>query len=320
MINFNAFSTQSPFLRLLLIVILFLAASLIPFIGLLFLAVLPLVLFVLGTLNDPMKTLIALLSGLCLTLIFLSFMHIALPVIAMAAMGLAGIVMTFAARKNYSINSVVLLPSLVILTAIAFYFIYGAMQLSISPWQLLERHVTEAVDMNIKLYSQLPFDPEEIKSLKESKATIVQLFTRIFPALCIIAALFTIWINLLIGNRFVRKAGIVPPGLSAPSEWKAPNWLVWFLIASGGIAFIPHVHISYIGINIFLIAVFVYLLQGLAIVSFFFQNRNISMFFRWLFYFLIAIQQILMIAIAAVGFFDIWIDFRKYFRKDQATN
>jgi hypothetical protein len=43
------------------------------------------------------------------------------------------------------------------------------------------------------------------------------------------------------------------------------------------------------------------------------------MFFRFLAYFLIAIQQMLMIAIAAVGFFNLWIDFRKYFRKDRTT-
>jgi len=74
-----------------------------------------------------------------------------------------------------------------------------------------------------------------------------------------------------------------------------------------------------VGVNVFLTAAFVYFLQGLSIVSFFFQNKDISLFFRWLFYFLIAIQQMLMIAIAAVGFLDLWIDFRKFFRKTQTT-
>ncbi|MDD5524767.1 MAG: DUF2232 domain-containing protein, partial [Smithella sp.] len=71
--------------------------------------------------------------------------------------------------------------------------------------------------------------------------------------------------------------------------------------------------------NIFLVTSFIYLLQGLAIVSFFFQKKNVPFFFRYLFYFLIAVQQILMIPIVAIGLFDIWIDFRKYFQKDQAT-
>lgn len=317
---FNAFSAKSPFIRLLLIITFFLAASLLPFVGLIFLAALPLVVFLLGMINDPMKTLIALLSALCITAIILSLMHDVLPVVTLAAMGLAGVLMTRAAVKNYSINAIILVPSLAIGAAIAFYFIYGAIQLSISPWQLVGKHIAEAVDMNIKLYGRLPLDPGEIKSLKESKPEIVQLFTGIFPAVCVIAALFTIWINLLIGNRVLRKAGIAAAALSRMSEWKAPGWLVWFFLAGAGLCFIPQTYARSIGINLLLMASFVYLLQGLAIVSFFFQSRNISMFFRWLTYFLIAIQQILMIAIAAVGFFDIWIDFRKYFRKDQATN
>jgi uncharacterized protein YybS (DUF2232 family) len=316
----NLLSPHSPFLRLLLIITFFSAASLIPYVGLLFLVVLPLVLFVLCTLNDLMKTLVAFLIALCAMVILLSFMHTVLPVFALAAMGLAGILMAWTARKNYSIQIVVLLPSFVILGAIVFYFVFGGMQLSMNPWHLVEKHITEAVDLNIRLYKQFLLNPDEIKAINDNKPQIIQLFTRIFPALCVTAVLFTIWINTLMGIKLLRKKSIMLPGYLNLSEWKAPSWLVWIFIAGGALSFIPQIPISYFGINLFWVASFIYLLQGLAIVSFFFQNKNVSIFFRWLVYFLIAIQQILMVAIAAVGFIDIWIDFRKYFRKDKLTN
>ncbi len=319
MAKFNLLSPHGPFLRLLLIIAFFSAASLIPFIGLLFLITLPLILFVLCLLNNQMKVLVAFLIILCAMVILLSFMHKVLPVFALAATGLAGILMAQTVRKNYFIELVVLLPSFVILGAIVVYFVYGGMQLSMSPWQLLEKHITEAVELNIQLYSRLPLNPEEINAIKSSKPMVIQFFTKISPALCIITILSTIWINVLIGNKLLHKQGVVPPKLSTLPEWHAPNWLVWIFIAGGGLSFLPQTHISFLGINIFLVASFVYFLQGLAIVSFFFQSKGISFFFRWLFYFLIAIQQIVMIAIAMVGFFDIWIDFRKYFRKDQAA-
>jgi uncharacterized protein YybS (DUF2232 family) len=304
----------------LLIITFSLLASLVPFIGLLFLLTLPLVLFILGVLNDQIKILVAFFIVLCAVVILSSFTQTTPTVFALVAMGLAGILMAQTARKNYSIEIVVLLPSLVILGAVALYFIYGGMQLSMSAWQLVERHIQDAVELNIQFYSRLPLNPEEIIALKNSKPAVIQFFTRISPALCVIAVLFTIWINALIGNRLLRKPGIVLPKLSALSEWRVPNWLVWIFIGGGGLSLMPQTSISFLGINVFLIASFIYLLQGLAIVSFFFQSRDISTFFRWLFYFLIAIQQILMIAIAVVGFFDLWIDFRKYFRKDPATN
>jgi len=78
----------------------------------------------------------------------------------------------------------------------------------------------------------------------------------------------------------------------------------------------PHKSLNFIGINIFLAVCFVYLLQGLAIVSFLFQSKNVPLFFRTIFYFLIAVQQILVIPIAAIGLFNTWFDFRKYFQKD----
>jgi len=321
LVKLNLLSPHSPFFRLLLIVVLFSTASLIPFIGLVFLMTLPMVLFVLSIFNDQTKTLIAYLTALFAIMIVLSFFrHAVIPVFALAAMGLAGMMMARITRKNYPIDLIVLLPSLAILGGVVFYFVYGGMQLSISPLQLLEKHITEAVELNIQFYGRLPLSPEEISAITDSKPAVIQMFTRIFPALCVIAVLFTTWINVLMGNKLLHRHGIDLPNLSTLSEWRAPHWLVWIFIAGGGLGFVPQTVVRYVGINLFIVASFIYLLQGLAIVSFFFNNKNISMFFRWFFYFLIAIQQMLMIAIAAVGFFDIWIDFRKYFQKDQKTD
>ncbi len=320
MINLNFFSSNSPLLRLVLIFTFFLAAALIPFVGVTFLVMLPQVMFVLCLQNDQRKTVIAFLIPLCAFLIILALMKTVMPVLALGTMGLAGLAMARAVRKNYSLETLVLLPSFILLSVLAFYFIYGGMQLSISPWQLVQKHIQEAVELNISLYSRLPLSPDEIRSIQNSKDSIIRLFTDIFPALCAIAVLFTVWINLLIAKRILMKSGIVPQQLANLSEWKAPAWLVWFFLAAGALIVISHTQISFAGVNLFLSLSFIYLLQGFAIVSFFFEQKNISPFFRSLFYFFIAIQQILMIAIAALGFFDIWVDFRKYFRNDQATD
>lgn len=299
--------------------IIFLAASLIPVIGVFFLVLLPLVLFVLCFLNDQKKTMTAFLISLGAFMIVLSLLGAVLPVLALGTMGLAGILMAQCARQNYSVEAIILLPSSLIIGMIVLFFVYAGMNASMSSWALVEKYITEAVELNINLYGRLPIADEEISAIRDSKDMIIQVFTRIFPALCVIAVSGTVWINVLAGHKWLVKSGVLIPGLSDLSEWRAPSWLVWIFIAAGGLSFLPHTQISFMGINFFLIATFIYLLQGLAIVSFFFQNRNISIFFRILVYFLIAVQQILMIAIAAVGFFDLWIDFRKYFRKDRTT-
>jgi uncharacterized protein YybS (DUF2232 family) len=280
---------------------------------------LPTVLFVLYLLNDPTKTLLAFGVVLCGMAVLLASIHSILPLFALTSMGLVGMAMARTAQKNYSVEIIMILPALILLGAIAFYVFYSASQLSMSPWQLIEKYFTQAVELNIKLYSQLPLTPEELKAIKDSKPTVIKLFTGIFPALCIITVLFTVWMNTLMGNRILFKTGMILPQLSALCEWRAPGWLVWFFIAGGALSLLAQTNIRLWGLNVFLVVSAIYLLQGLAIVSFFFQHKNIPFFFRWLGYFLIAIQQILMIAIAAIGLFDIWVDFRKYFRKDQST-
>jgi len=319
LIKLNLLPFHSPFLRLLTVVTFFLAASLIPFIGLFFLMTLPLVLYVLFFLNDPGKTLVAFLAGLCFIAVILSMMHAVLPAFALAAMGLAGMLMAWTARKIIPSKGLCFYPLCSSWAQLLFISFTTVLQLSMSPWQLVEKQMREAIELNMQLYSRLPLNPEEIQAIQDSKPAVIALFTRIFPALCVIAALFTVWINLIAGGGILRKHGVVLPELSALSEWNAPPWLVWIFIAAGAMSVLPQTYIRFPGINIFLVVSFIYLLQGLAIVSFFFQNKNISMFFRFLAYFLIAIQQMLMIAIAAVGFFNLWIDFRKYFRKDRTT-
>lgn len=319
MTSFNFLSSNASFLRLASIIALFSIACLIPFIGLFFLMMLPMVLYVLCFLNNLEKTIHAWLAVLGMMLILLFLMNNILPLLALTAMGMAGILMAWMTRNNYAIELLIILPSLAILGAVSFYLIYGGLQLSMSPGQLVEKYITEAVELNMEFYSRMPLNPEEITALQENKPSIIALFIRIFPAIGIISILFTIWINFIMVHQILRKTGVLPQLYSTLSEWSAPPWFVWIFIAAGGLSFIAENQLHYFGINVLLVASFVYLLQGLAIVSFFFQKKNISMFFRWLVYFLIAIQQMLMIAIVAVGFFDLWVDFRKYFRKEGAT-
>jgi uncharacterized protein YybS (DUF2232 family) len=71
--------------------------------------------------------------------------------------------------------------------------------------------------------------------------------------------------------------------------------------------------------NVFIVACFIYLLHGFAIIGFLFRTKNVPIIFRYLFYFLIAVQQFLMVVIVAAGVFDIWIDFRRFIKKNEAS-
>jgi uncharacterized protein YybS (DUF2232 family) len=49
----------------------------------------------------------------------------------------------------------------------------------------------------------------------------------------------------------------------------------------------------------------------MAIVSFFFEKKQVPRLFKILLYTLIALQQLVLIAVIGIGLFDMWFNFRK---------
>ena len=311
---------NNPFLKLLLIISSFVfTTAFVPVIGSICLLFLPMILFLNGTVNDKTKTAAAFLISFSLLFLLSNLLHLNLPTIAIFTMGVEGLFITQIAAQNGSVEKIIIYPALFIIAAICFYFIYGGFVLSVNPWQLVQKFIAATVEEQVKFYSQLPLKAEDINYIKDNEMNIIDGFTQIFPSIVIIASTLIVWANFLLGKQILGKAGIAWPKLTALARWKAPDLIVWIFIISGGLFFVPHKDVNFFSLNIFLVTCLIYFLQGIAIVSFFFQKRNAPLFFRYIFYFLIAVQQILMIPIAAVGLFDIWIDFRKYFQKDQTT-
>lgn len=312
---------NNPFLKLLLVISCFIFATFfIPVIGSLFLLVLPLILFFNGIVNGTNKTAAAFLISFSLLLFPAMFLGLNVPAIAVFAMGVAGLFMAQCAIQNVSVEKTIVYPAIFIVAVICFYFIYDGFVLSADPWLLVKKYIAATIAENVKLYSQFPLKAEDINFIKDNEKNMVSGITQIFPSIVIISATMIIWINFLLGKNYLGKAGIIFAKFTALTRWKAPDLMIWIFIASGALFFVPNKDINFFSNNIFLVMCFIYLLQGLAIVSFFFQSKKVPLFFRYLFYFLIAVQQILMIPIAIVGLFDIWIDFRKFFQKDQTTD
>ena len=311
----NTFSKQ-----LLFITFFVFSAAFIPFLGSFCLILFPMVLFVLGTINGEIKTATAFFISCMLLLILFLLLHQGNSLLPIVTMGLSGLLIARIATRNKSAEKVIAYPALLIIAAICFFFIYSSFEQSVHPWQFVHKYVASIIDANIKLYSQLPLAKEDVDFIKDNQQSITVFFTRIFPSLIVIISVFIVWMNVLIGKNVLSNASIPRTNLTMLASWKTPDFFIWIFIISGGLNFIPNDDINFLALNLFLIICFIYLLQGFAIISFIFQSKNVPIFFRFLFYFFIAIQQFLMIAIATAGLFDIWVDFRKFFRKDQTTD
>lgn len=319
--KFRVPASGNPFTKLLAAIFFFIfAAVFVPFIGPLFLFLLPMVLFLNATVNGTIKTSAIFFFSYSLLLILAVLLKLDVPAIAVFTLGASGLFMAQITSKNHSVEKIILYPALFIVGAVCFYFIYDAVAVGGNPWQLVENFISENIKESVKFYSQMPVKADDINIIKENEKNIISGFTQIFPSAVMIMSLFIIWLNLLLAKDFLHRAGIVYPRLLTLALWKSPEKMVWIFLVSGSLLFAEQKYIDFISLNVFLVICFIYLLQGLAVVSFLFQSKKVPVFFRYLFYFLIAVQQFLMIPIVAIGLFDIWVDFRKFFQKNQTAD
>lgn len=230
---------------------------------------------------------------------------------AFLMIGFTGVLLAEILKRRYSLEKTFTLASLALFFCGVGFILYYASQAGVAPWRMVEMYIEATIKENLKLYEQMNISEDQIAVIRENALEISRFFTDIFPALTLSGAILTVWLNLLAGRSLLRSDTGEFPDFGDLSLWKAPEKLVWFLIASGSMALTPGQTIGTIGMNILIVCCLIYLFQGLAIASFFFRHKRVPIIFRGLFFTLIIVQQYMVILVIAVGLADMWIDFRK---------
>lgn len=73
----------------------------------------------------------------------------------------------------------------------------------------------------------------------------------------------------------------------------------------------PGTSLKMLGLNGLLILLVVYFLQGIAVVSYYFEKKRFPRALRLFLYTLIAVQQFVLLLVIGLGIFDMWLNFRK---------
>ena len=225
--------------------------------------------------------------------------------------GALGVLLPEFMRRNWSIEKTVMASAASLLTLVLALLLYYSLRLATPALQLIETHIHDSLQQSISFYAEFGMSPEQIESVKENASEITNTILGLFPSLVVVGASFFAWINLLMMRYLFQKTRTPCPDYGDLARWKIPDWLVWFVIASGGMMLLPMPEINMVGFNGLIIFLFVYLLQGFSIVHFFFKKKSVPRFLRTIFYLFLFVYQSLLLVVAVVGLFDIWIDFRK---------
>ena len=167
----------------------------------------------------------------------------------------------------------------------------------------LDHTLAQTMDPVVEQLLQSGLDAQATLALQTGAEQTRALMLQTFPGLYGILALFTGWGNALALRRVV--------GDSRPWHgWHAPESWIWVLIGSGLLSLVASGPWGTVALNLFLVTVAVYFLQGLAIAQNLFETRDVPRVFRIGAYILLFVQLPVILLVAAVGAFDLWFDFR----------
>ena len=183
-------------------------------------------------------------------------------------------------------------------------------------YTVISDYVTSNLDLTMVLYQNMGMSEENVHLIDRFLTELQPLIVKILPAMVTASTLFVAWINLLIARPVLKGRLHFYPDFGPLNMWKAPEYLVWGVIACGLALFLPGSAINAIGQNGLLILMTVYFFQGIAIVSFYFEKKRFPRFIRFFLYTLIAVQHLILLAVIGLGFFDMWVNFR---RSDKPT-
>ena len=298
-----------------LTVTLFAAAGYVPVLGVIVSLLAPTPLILVALRWGRRTGLLALgLSTLSLALLLGGFQSI----VFFAEYGVMALTMAEAVRGRWSVERTLLVATAapLVATALVLAGLFSSADVDLSA---IRQHFERELSQTLPQYLA-----EEGGAVDGDLRTYIQealtVVIRLLPALFIISTAAGALVNYSVVRLLWRRTEdqTLFPDLEL-SQWKAPEFCVWVLIAGGLCSFMPLPSLRLVGLNVLLLVSLVYLVQGLCVMVFYLHKASVHPLFRGIAYLFLVIQPLLLLGVAAFGLFDLWFDFRHIGNKREET-
>jgi len=246
-----------------------------------------------------------------LAILMLVTRNIAMITLYFGSLLMTGFILGECIEKHFSVGKIMLFTCLIVFgLCLVGVFLYSATQRQ-EIQQLISSYVSNYHAMSGEFFSELERLYPEMnldRQMFEKENSVILLAA---PGIFINSYLMMLWLNILLMKKILLKKGIVVKTIENLSRWKAPDYLVFGLIAMAVLIFFASGVLKFIAVNLLIVLLFVYFFQGIAVVSFFFQKKRTPFAVRFFFYLLIALLPQFLFLVIGCGLFDTWINFRK---------
>jgi len=250
------------------------------------------------------------ITAVGLALLFLVGPQLAIAFIA--AYGIMAAAMAETTRLSFSFEKVLLFSALAPAVLTGLVIFAGIAGKEESPLKYLENTLKEEAEEYIKVIEKSGETPENLKAIRKSVEDTAPIAARVFPSFILVSSLVGAVINFLavryLWLRFYSREYF--EGMDV-SRWMLPDVMVWVLIAAiGSMLFGPGIS-QVAGMNLAIILLFMYFLQGLSVVTHILKKKAFPKWVWIVVFILIPLNPIFLGLVMGMGLFDIWMDFRK---------
>lgn len=223
--------------------------------------------------------------------------------------GLASFALPFLLRRKMSWDGAAALSTGIVLFAVAILAGSYASDAGVTVPELVTQHVKADFDRALQEYQQANLPMGQLAQIQAMIAQMVTFISSTYPALAIVYIGF-IQLLIVFYLSVAARGRYELPGCDF-ADWRSQDPLIWFLIAGGFGAIFGTGTIYSISLNVLVVVLPVYFIQGIAIATHYFRKKGISPIFRSLGYVLMFFVNPFPIIMTAIGVFDLWVDFRK---------
>ncbi|MBI4385098.1 MAG: DUF2232 domain-containing protein [Nitrospinae bacterium] len=178
--------------------------------------------------------------------------------------------------------------------------------------ELFQKQVREHMEQSLETLKSMGKDKAELDAMRTAAEKVAGAFAVSYPAFIAVGNLMCAAVNFVLVQGLWRRmygdSAFFPRRFSA---MVLPDQAIWPLIVSAGTLFAGGDELYAAGLNVFVVMLAVYFLQGLAIVVHVLETKTVPILFWVLALFLILTQPIVMGIVTGLGVFDMWVDFRK---------
>ncbi|MBS4536970.1 YybS family protein [Clostridium sp. D2Q-11] len=300
--------TESAVIVTLMTIFVFLGLYLMPII--LFLYPIPFV--ILGVRHNVKSSMVTMLASFILVAILIDPLT---SVFVTVMLGLLAIILPFMINREYSSYNIIVVGTLGSFLSIATTLIVSGYVVGVKFYDMLKLNFDSILNTQKNLLNEMDLSSYQVEEMIDIFSQGFDYTLLIFPTVLILFSLFNTYINYWISAAVLKRLKYKDIKVPIFSNFRLPSNIILGIAVIGiGASIINYYKLFYydtITLNIYVLAMFIFFLQGLAVIMYLLNKTKIRSILKGFIIGILVLSGGLMPIIALIGLVDTIFDFRR---------